>query len=198
MKAGMGMGMEIDDDRGDALAQLRAELAAVEPSPGFAARVRGTIAARRGPRVALWLAAAALAGLVTMASLAIPIQPEGGQRGPAASLSDLTLPVPMSPAEDLPAAGPRRAPVRSPARQAAATALPTESTFKVLVPPDQAIAVRRLLLMHGAGRRFAVASDGHAVDEVTGTLLEPVPVEIPRITIELLPGSEPGMGGKVK
>jgi len=70
--------------------------------------------------------------------------------------------------------------------------------LEVLVPPDQAIAVRRLLIMHGVGRRFAVTPDGHAVDELTGALLDLAPIQIPQVTIELLPGPEPGVGGKIK
>jgi hypothetical protein len=113
----------------------------------------------------------------------------------------IAISAPAAPAvSDAPIPAPRpaaRVPARVAARDAMAAAA-SESRLEVLVPPDQAIAVRRLLLMHAAGRRFALASDGHAVDEVKGTLLELAPVEIPRVTIDLLPGPEPGVGGKVK
>jgi len=178
---------------------LRAELMAVEPSPAFAAGVRQRVEGQRVPRQTLWLAAAASLGLVTWASVATPIKPDVQGSGSMASVSEVAAPGP--PAINLvpPVVTPRRAPVPLATPEPLATVdTGAESRLEVLVPPDQAIAVRRLLLMHGAGRRFAVASDGHAVDDVTGTLLELAPIEIRPIAIELLPGPEPGAGGKIK
>jgi hypothetical protein len=70
--------------------------------------------------------------------------------------------------------------------------------FEVLVPPDQAIAVRRMLQWHAAGRELRLADDGHASSWLTGGLVQPRPVQIPLVTIEPLPGAEPGVGGRLK
>jgi hypothetical protein len=183
----------------DIMDELRAELMAVEPSPGFAAGVRMRIEGRRVPRQALWLAAAASVGVATWATVAMPVKPDVAI-SPAAFVSEVAAPVGPPATSAVPGTVKlRRAFTPSRTRDEPVTHLAASGPpFEVLVPPDQAIAVRRLLLMHGAGRRFALASDGHAVDEVTGTLLDLAPIEIPKITIELLPGPEPGVGGKIK
>jgi hypothetical protein len=73
-----------------------------------------------------------------------------------------------------------------------------EARLDVLVPPDQAIAVRHMLMLHAAGRQLRVAGDGHAVNWLTGRLMQQRPVEIPLVRIEPLPGAESGAGGKLK
>jgi len=187
----------MNTENDDVLDALRAELAAVEPSPRFAAGVRQRIEARV-QRPALWLAAAASVGFATWATVAMPVKPEVAT-SPMASVSEVFAPI-ISPATS-PVPGnakPRRALAPSRTREPLATLAASEPRLEVLVPPDQAIAVRRLLIMHGVGRRFAVAPDGHAVDELTGALLDLAPIQIPQVTIELLPGPEPGVGGKIK
>ena len=177
---------------------LRAELMAVEPSPGFAAGVRMRVEGRRVPRQALWLAAAASVGVAIWVAVAMPVRPDVAI-SPAAFVSEVAAPVSPPATSAVPGTVKlRRASAPSRTRVPVTKLATSGPPFEVLVPPDQAIAVRRLLLMHGAGRQFALASDGHAVDEVTGALLELTPIEIPKITIELLPGPEPGVGGKIK
>ena len=190
--------MEMDTN--DAFEQLRSELAAVEPSGAFAAGVRERVASESARRMKFWLGLAATATLgaavgvwswgAANTALSIP-----SAAPVVASVPDLPVPVvsPPPPTEPVRLARPvRRVPL------AAASVTSTEARLEVLVPPDQAAGVRRLLILHGAGRRFAMTPDGHAVDELTGALQELAPIQIPQITIELLPGTVPGVGGKGK
>jgi hypothetical protein len=70
---------------------------------------------------------------------------------------------------------------------------------EVLVPPDEGIALRKLLIAVREGRAVVPAQGLRAAEDADGHLLEPTPIDIPLIKIELLPGTPvAGSGGTVK
>jgi hypothetical protein len=77
------------------------------------------------------------------------------------------------------AAPSRRTIRRTPASSADAGASPS-GVFEVLVPPDQAIALRRLLAAMASGRSVVPVATAMA-DAETGELLEPEPIGIARL-----------------
>jgi hypothetical protein len=173
-------------DREDAFEQFRAELAAVEPSGAFAAGVRERVAAEPAPRINLWLIAVAGGTLVLalgVVSWRMAIDGPSIQVAAPAVVSTPALP-PVSPA-------PPHEPVRvaRPVRTvplAAAPVTPTEARLEVLVPPDEALAMRQLLIAQRRGR--GVVPAGSAVS----AKIEPLPdiraIEIAPIQIPLLSG----------
>jgi hypothetical protein len=70
---------------------------------------------------------------------------------------------------------------------------------EVLVPPDEGIALRKLLIAVREGRATVPAPGAGPAEDADGHMLEPAPIDIPSIKIELLPGTPVGgSGGIVK
>lgn len=179
--------MEMD---GDAFERLRAELRAIEPSAAFAAGVRARVAAESAPRVKLiWLGMAATAtfgvavavwswGTATTA----PVIPAAAPA--VASAPDLPVPT-VSPAPPIEPVRVTRAVRRAP-RVAAAVA-PAESRLEVLVPPDEAIAIRQLLLSQRRGHGVVppVSAMQVTIEKLPEIrALEIAPIQIPRLSGE--------------
>jgi hypothetical protein len=193
----------------DALRDLRDALS-LEPAPGFAARVRAQVeqerADRRLRRWHLW----SVVALPAAAALAIfvALRPSDHQTPTAAGRSASVAPPIVQVPAAAASAGPRiAAPALAPSRPerpnrprggavmtAAAGSRPRE--LEVLVPDDQRIALMRLLAALREGR--AVVPPGSPiVDEVTGELLVPAPIELRPIAVDPLPGT-PDDGGSGK
>jgi hypothetical protein len=185
----------------DLLRDLRAELS-IEPSPQLVARVRARIDNRSNstPLIPAWTVGVAL--LMTIIALGIApdrqveksIAPAGTSRGQVAQ------PV----AEQLPrlterAAAPDRAPgsaPRRPAKVRSASAAPEPlAEAEILVPPDQAIALRRILIAMRTGRSPVPPAASQVVD-AEGRLPAPEAIGIPEITIQ--PITPPADGGRNK
>ena len=178
--------MEMDTN--DAFEQLRAELAAVEPSGAFAAGVRERVAAESAPRMKFWLGLAAAATLVAVVAvwswgaantaLSIP------SAVPAvASVPDLPVPVVSPPPPNEPVRVARRART---VPLAAEAVTPTETRLEVLVPPDEALAIRQLLLAQRRGRGYVPPAS--ALESVTVVLPDLVAIKIAPIQISPLVG----------
>ena len=198
---------EREDVRVDeALRDLRAALA-VEPSPEFAVRVRAQVErerARGWPRhwrtwmIALVPATAALVFVLLapfnqttpaptrpVASIAprAEITRTAGTPAPAVATSAV--------AGDVPAVQPNRSRARA---VITAAVDPPRRELEVLVPDDQRVALMRLLAALREGRA-AVPPGAPIIDEITGELLRPTPLEMPPITVEPLPGTPDNAGG---
>jgi hypothetical protein len=190
----------IDERDVDGFSELRAALR-VEPSADFSARVRASVAGRSIRAWVGWDWRVMLAGAAIAAALIGGAAWLAGSTPHSAAQSSTVAT--RSPERDQPAAiavAPivvpvgRRAPGSTRGRRAAAaTGAPkdpkevAEPAPEVLVPPDQAIAVRRLLQVLRDRRLSLAAAGRQRVDEVTGDLLPLSLLEIPLITIELLP-----------
>jgi hypothetical protein len=202
----------------DPLEELRAALT-IDPSPDFAARVRDRIARDRSRG---WLGdwrmwALAGAGAVVVAAAAVRLMPAGSRSEAGAS-----APAVVSRAEagaSAPAGGSRSEPGASrseagasapagmtPARRRASNrsalgavmspvAASRPHELEVLVPPDQGIAVRRMLAAFRDGRVIAPPAEP-IFDEATGELIRPTVAEIPLIVVTPLPGPPESSGGR--
>lgn len=172
----------------DLLRDLRAELEAAAPAPGFRLRVRTFAlqsARRRTRRAPAALAAAAtivLAGrLLLPVSSVDPAVPAPPVAPPHAARVDAT---PVPPAI---ASSPSRPASRHGTPRAAQAVAQRATTFDVIVSPDEAIALQQYLGRLRAPRQPAT---------VTAQALPPVPlVEIPPIQIEPL-SARPSAGNE--
>jgi len=196
-------------DPGDhPLAQLDAALR-VAPSPAAAARVRERV--RQEPVRAShgwWSVAAASVAVVAVGIATSTLLVSRREVTPSVAAvatvpstpvaASAPAPFETAPVRVLPnvagrtahAAPPPPAVVLAPAR-------PRE--LEVLVPPDEGIALRKLLMAVRDGRAVVPAPGVRAMEAADGHLLEPTPIEIPLIKIELLPGTPvAGSGGTVK
>jgi hypothetical protein len=185
----------MSEERVDAgLRDLAAELKIV-PSAAFTARVRatlaGTIAASKNgaPRLEFALAAAALA-LVAGSALWMAVRGREASRLSAVSI----MPTPAFGHDVARAPTPttagiaRPAPVRTLASRADSVGPPlaVSADTRLLVPSDQSIALRRLL--RGLQQGWASVPAGLIDRLQQGDLMpDPTPIEIPLVTIELLP-----------
>jgi hypothetical protein len=182
----------------DPLKELEAALA-VEPSPAFAARVRARVAESSTRRMWLGWQVLAAAAVIVLAVLGAVVRQEsaGNIRTPphraeaelagvagagdgARAVADLAAPAAEAPAIDVPRI-----------RTAVAPAP------EVLVPPDQAMALNRLL----AGmreRRTAGVGAAEAPTVVIEELPQISPVRLEPIKIEPLVPNSPPSGGKEK
>lgn len=201
------------DERDDLLREI-GEALSIEPSPAFAAGVRERIAAeptsiwrRRG----LWLGAGAASLMATaaVALLLMPVSPRGrietAPQGPPTvagsmpSTGSLVASSPAAPTTE-PLAGEVQRATRSARRNTpqslAATATDSGAPrhLEVLIPSDEAVALRRLLSAMKGGRT-QVAPARVAIDPDTGDLLPLEDIVIPPITIGTL-GDREVAGGR--
>jgi hypothetical protein len=139
-------------DQMDVVHELRVELAAVEPSPRFAVGVRARIDARRSA-AATWVMRAAVAAAAMMVAGASAVRwsemamPATESVKTAAVAGANVLPVPVKSV-----VAPNRTPVVRVARVPIAVPEREEPRLEVMVPPDEAIAIRNLLRAHRAGQ----------------------------------------------
>ena len=180
-------------DREDAFEQLRAELAAVEPSPGFAAGVRTRVDARSGAGFRLPFALAT----ATVAIAAVVGGAYWLQRGSAVAPGPIqavaqSVAVPavepvVTPAPTLPA--PRRARAARPVAEAVAAAAPAGPFLEVIT--NQPEMLRRVWASVEGG----VARAGLPADEFAELTVAPVLVDaivVPRIGPSAGGGLVPG------
>jgi hypothetical protein len=183
------------------LRDLATELS-IEPSSQMVARVRERISDRsKSSQLAAWTVGLAVTLVVTVIAFSI----EPGTRRTTRSIAPAPAPqvravehvavsppvsaVPSSPADSTGMSVPRRtAHARS-----ALTAV--EATAEVLVPPDQAIALRRILLAMRTGRSPVPPALAEMVD-AEGRLPAPDEIGIPAIVIQ--PIAPPTDGGRSK
>jgi hypothetical protein len=193
-----------DERLDDALKDLRAELM-VTPSPEFAAKVRERI--ERAPArpfwtVWTWAAVASTCGVAVVAG-ALWLRSDRGIVTPAAPTTD--RPSATSLTQHMPTATPTTSTTpatrpgsgtltRAATRPARVTAKAT-SEPEVLVPPDQLIAIRRLMAAVRNGAQPNMAPSPMLIDPDTGELIPLKPIEIPLITVDPLPGSPDGRSG---
>ena len=174
------------------LRDLSAELS-VEPSADLAARVRGHVSRSARPRsLRRWTTAAAVVivtGAVAMSvapngrpepgsslrqpAIASPIQPRGVVQGPVAPVLSTASPRLQET---------RSASARKPARPSSSV---VASGPEVLVPPDQAIALRSILAAMRTGRSLVPPAAVVTLD-ADGRLPAPAQIDIPEIIIERL------------
>jgi hypothetical protein len=193
----------------EALDDLRRALA-IDPSPEFAVRVRARVhdeRARgwrwRGSRA--WLIALVPAAAAVVLALQVlpnqtpttPARPVASEP-PRADLARTDTPAipgrePAASAPATRAVPPNRTSSRAVMTAAAAT---TRREPEVIIPDDQRVALMRLLAALREGSAI-VPPGAPIVDELTGELLEPTPIELLPITVEPLPGTPPeGGSGK--
>jgi hypothetical protein len=166
---------------------LRAELGAVEPSAAFAAGVRARVSARHSAAT-IWTMRAAVAAAAVMVAGAAAVR----WAGPSVPTRETAAPIaavrshaaPASP--EAVASVHRPGPAARPERQRPPAVRVAERRLEVLVPPDQAIAVRRVLAAYAAGLRVTMASNGGTFDEGISELQEPAPIQIAPVRIERL------------
>jgi hypothetical protein len=189
-----------DEQLDDALADLRAELS-IEPSPEFAAKVRQQI--DRAPARSFWnlwtwsavaatCAVAFVAGSLWLRADRVVITPGAPTTEPVSvpSLAQSTTPM-LTPTAPTPRPTVKPAAVRA----AAATTVLEGPDLKVLVPPDQLIAIRQLMAAVRAGSVKEMPETQTVIDPITGELIKPKPIEIPLIIVEPLPGTVEGRSG---
>jgi hypothetical protein len=189
-------------ERDEILDELRAAVN-VEPSPAFEARVRratheqhraGTV--WPGPRRA-WLWSVVAGGAVAAAVIAVFLLRSGDTGSPSA----VAMAQPQPTAADAPsrsvqppptAAVVRPAPLRRAVARRASNATTTvvragRREPDVLVPPDQAVALARLLEGVSEGRVMIGATKAMDADVTIAPLSDPTPVTITDVRIESLP-----------
>lgn len=196
-------------DPGDnPLKQLEAALL-VTPSPGAAARVRERVRreSARASRGRWWVAAASVALLAAGAAGVAMWRHESTP--PSVSVSTKT----STPGDAVAHASPIATPLRvaqsvtrtrtraQPATTQLSVGVASRRSGEpeVLVPPDEGIAIRKVLKAIRDGRMTVPAPALRAMEDADGHLLEPTPIDIPLIKIELLPGTPvAGSGGREK
>lgn len=164
------------------LEDLRAELS-IEPSPDFEYRVRQRAVVRRADRAMVGLLCASTVAAVLSILTATSWVREASTVVPfvaAITRADApvrTIAVPTEPISNpIATAGPL---VRPGNARSVASDL-SQIRHQVLVPPDQAIALRRLLAAMAKGRSF-VPAGVTMTDAETGELLEPDLIGITRL-----------------
>jgi hypothetical protein len=188
------------DERDETLDELRAAMH-IEPSPEFEARVR--LATRESrPRGAGWIGHGrawiwgAVAGGAVVAAVMAVVLLRPGSTG-AASAVATAQPQPVAASATLPRLRQqtavvtrleRKLPVvtRRTARAASADRV-TRREPDVLVPPDQAVALARLLKGVSDGRVMIGATRSTDEDVTIAPLPEPAPVTVKDVRIEPLP-----------
>jgi hypothetical protein len=177
--------------------ELQAELA-VTPSPEFAAKVRARVAEQpaRG-WFGGWRVVAASVAVVAGAVVAVVMWRGGAAASHVAAPPAVTKLAASPPAAVEPPALPMVAATRQPrlARPAAVavrTALRPEP--EVLVPPDERIALTRLLVALKEGRAFVPAAES-LFDEQTGEL-KPLAAIAPLVVEPLTTAADGGGSGR--
>jgi hypothetical protein len=192
------------------LTQLDAALQ-VMPSPEAVSRVRERVrqeqTTSRAPYGWWWAAAAGVAVVaVGIASAFVLTSHRAPAAGPAiaatntSASSDVVGPRVVEAAPGLSARHVARAqPTRTIAHPAVVLIVERPREPEVLVPPDEGIALRRLLIALREGRATVPSAGLRGAEDAEGHLVQPAPIEIPLIKIELLPGTPvAGPGGIVK
>ncbi len=166
------------DERDEILGELRA-LIAVEPSFEFERRVRSSVE-RSSSRMRSWWPWI-VAGTATVAvAVAVAIQVQQGTVAPAAKAVSLAAPALAAPPE------PRQhRVVLAPevTRSQMLHAATRRARPEVLVPPDQALALQRVMAAVQEGNFIWAPEAGKSPSAV----VDPLP-EIPALSIEALPG----------
>jgi hypothetical protein len=188
-------------ERDEILDELRAAVN-VEPSPAFEARVRRATQERHradavwaGPRRA-WLWSVVAGGAVAAAVIAVFLLRSGDTGSPSAvamaqpqpTAASATLPRSIQQPATIATRLERKPPVAT--RRAARAALADRVTRRepdVLVPPDQAVALARLLEGVSEGRVMIGATKAMDADVTIAPLSDPTPVTITDVRIESLP-----------
>ena len=132
---------EMNEDLLIAIERELSELAAVQPSPEFAARVRSRVQEESAPRFAWrWLALGSAVAAVILAVVVLTMKDHGATRtAPSAVRADVTLPA-RSVVAQLPVTASQVVPRRHPR-----TVRDTRTSEpEVLIDPSLAAAVRRL------------------------------------------------------
>jgi hypothetical protein len=160
------------------LEDLRGELR-IAPSPQFEHRVRARVMDSAGlDRPASWSPVLVLLAAVAVMSVTTTTTWVRHASSVLPSVPTITQRYSMLPARPEPGAArsyhlaPTREAIWSAASAAAAVGAASTLEFEVLVPPDQAIALRRLLAAMASGRAVVPASTT-ITDAETGELLEP-------------------------
>lgn len=188
-----------DEHLDKALKDLQAELT-VTPSPEFAAKVRERI--EQVPAKSSWnvWAWSGVAATCAVAVVAVVVWRGGRQEDSGAR--PLTLAQAQPIATTQPPAASQPVPVEpSVTPSVRATAAPVvhatagRAEPEVLVPPDQLIAIRRLMAAVRAGSMTTMAASPTLIDPDTGELIPLRPIEIPLITVDPLPGPPDGRSG---
>ena len=195
----------------DPLKQLDAALS-VTPSPEAVARVRERVRqeheSTRGAYGWWWAAAAGTVvvavGIASAILLTSRRLPDAPPTIVATNTSTPTNAVAPAVAKASPAistrnvARTRPTPIPAAADSRVAT-LESPREPEVLVPPDEGIALRRLLIAMREGRAAVPSAGSRVAEDADGHMLEPTSIDIPSIKIELLPGTPvAGSGGKEK
>lgn len=199
------MARELADD---ALKQLDAALQ-VMPSPEAVAKVRERVQqeedASRASFGGWWVAVAgaalvgvAIASAVFLVSRRVPTSPVPVVATNTPTPGDAVRPGVVNAATRVSRRDGVKAKPVPIAHAAVVPELDRTGEPEVLVPPDEAIALRKLLIAMREGRA-SVPSAAQVAEDAKGRLLEPAPIDIPSIKIELLPGTPvAGSGGIVK
>lgn len=189
-----------DKELDDALQGLRTELS-FDPSPEFAAKVRQQVEqapARSFWNVWTWTAVAATCGIAVVAG-AILLRPNSGVVvAPGAPTTDLAS-APSITQTPMPGTMPTTTTKTATPKPVVVNAAATRE-LEVLVPQDQLIAIRQLMSAVRSGAAKDVPAAQPLIDPATGELVAPKlieskPIEIPLISIELLPGLGEGRSG---
>jgi len=193
----------MSDTRVDDLLHDLATALSIEPSPRMVARVRTRVYAGSPLRSPLgsWTVGAALAILTVAVALSVTpdrdavrqpiVQTEARRTEVSRQVSE---PPSLSPVQQ---SAPDR-PLSVMARRRTSvpeTPAVAEPVAEALVPPDQAIALRRILLAMQSGRSPVPRAMAEAVD-AEGRLPAPEAIGIPAITIQ--PITPPADGGRNK
>jgi hypothetical protein len=165
----------MNDERDEILDDVRA-LISIEPAPGFEARVQGEVQNRAASRSrAWWMGTAALAGATAVIALVTGARPTP-DREPRTAVATAS---PTPPVSSVTAAPQPAMAVRVRATTSTVSSPPKTSEPEVLVPPDQAIALERLVADIKGGRLVLapIAGDDTPVEIRPLPAIEPVKIE---------------------
>jgi hypothetical protein len=192
----------MDEHMDDILRELQAQLT-VEPSPEFAAGVRAR--ARHDDARSAWIAWRPMLAVAASAVLLAGVwMARGRDRAPAAgsgaaaATEAARLPQPAAPtgaSTPAPTGVSHAAPAARGPRRAVRAADREVTDLEVIVPADQRVALRQLLVAVREGRA-SVPGAPSTVDEVTGELKPLVAIDVPPIVVEPLPVSARSGGGR--
>jgi len=186
-----------DDQLDDALLDLRQELS-IEPSPEFAAKVRQRINAtpeRRGWTIWAWTTIAATCGIAVVAGVLWLREDRNSVTTTIATATPNVAPV-VSPSPitniaqtTTPAPAPSLQMMANRTRTTRVTnvAAPREKELEVLIAPEELLIVRQLMSEAQHNMRREGPPSRMLIDPATGELIPAKPIEIPLITVELLP-----------
>jgi hypothetical protein len=193
----------MSDARVDDLLHDLATALSIEPSPQMVARVRTRVYAGSPLRSPLgsWTVGAALAILTVAVAFGVApdrdavrepiVQTEARRTEVSRQVSE---PPSLSPVQQSAPDRPLSA-IARPRTSVPETPAVAEPVAEALVPPDQAIALRRILLAMQSGRSPVPRAMAEAVDD-EGRLPAPEAIGIPAITIQ--PITPPADGGRNK